>query len=184
MSLRPCARRWARRRLVSRAPSATCGWPTTPFRMRRSSHLSGGRPKASLIAPNCGCWRWHDTARSIAGAARRPWSASSSPRACHSAWFRLHEVLVALYLMFNEGYLASDPEVAERPDLTRLDEARPADRQGWRVPGPSARVAEAGRHAPRPAPEQSRRRTRAEDERNRRPGARVGRVDRPLRQPV
>jgi RNA polymerase sigma factor (sigma-70 family) len=33
--------------------------------------------------------------------------------------FRLREVLAALYLMFNEGYLASDPEVAERPDLTR-----------------------------------------------------------------
>lgn len=33
--------------------------------------------------------------------------------------FRLGEVLAALYLMFNEGYLASDPCVAERPDLAR-----------------------------------------------------------------
>lgn len=33
--------------------------------------------------------------------------------------FRLREVLAALYLMFNEGYLASDPAVAEWPDLAK-----------------------------------------------------------------
>ena len=41
--------------------------------------------------------------------------------------FRLGQVLAALYLMFNEGYLASDPAVADRPDLTRDAEGLTAE---------------------------------------------------------